>query len=116
MTWGTSPEDVCAGDRQCARSRICVEDDGKRHVHDSVRSNTWTSPPGTPMTDMRIDKAFIGSCTNGRIEDIRAAAKAIAKGRKVAGHVHAMVVPGSGMVKDQAEARGPGPGPGRGRL
>jgi 3-isopropylmalate/(R)-2-methylmalate dehydratase large subunit len=61
--------------------------------------------PGTAMTDVAIDKAFIGSCTNGRIEDIRAAA-VIAKGRKVADGIHALVVPGSGLVKHQAEEEG----------
>ena len=61
--------------------------------------------PGTRMSDIRIDKVFIGSCTNGRIEDLRAAAE-IARGRKVAANVSAMVVPGSGLVKKQAEAEG----------
>ena len=60
---------------------------------------------GTPLTEVKIDRVFIGSCTNGRIEDLRAAA-GVAKGRKVAGHVGAMVVPGSGPVKLQAEAEG----------
>ena len=55
--------------------------------------------------DLKIDRVFIGSCTNGRIEDFRAAAK-VAEGRKVADHVSAMVVPGSGLVKAQAEAEG----------
>ena len=61
--------------------------------------------PGINLTDVAIDKVFIGSCTNSRIEDLRAAA-AIAKGRKVAPGVVAMVVPGSGPVKAQAEAEG----------
>ena len=61
--------------------------------------------PKTRITDIRIDKVFIGSCTNSRIEDLRAAA-AIARGRRVAGHVKAMVVPGSGLVKEQAEREG----------
>ncbi|MED0678313.1 3-isopropylmalate dehydratase large subunit [Aneurinibacillus thermoaerophilus] len=61
--------------------------------------------PHTPMTKIQIDRVFIGSCTNGRIEDLRAAAK-IANGYKVAPHVQAMVVPGSGMVKEQAEKEG----------
>jgi 3-isopropylmalate/(R)-2-methylmalate dehydratase large subunit len=60
---------------------------------------------GEKMTDITIDRVFIGSCTNGRIEDLRAAAK-IAEGRKVSSHVNAMVVPGSGLVKEQAEAEG----------
>jgi len=61
--------------------------------------------PGTPITDIRIDRVFIGSCTNSRIEDLRAAASVV-KGKKVAPHVHAMVVPGSQQVKRQAEAEG----------
>ena len=61
--------------------------------------------PGTRIADIRIDKVFIGSCTNGRIEDLRAAAR-IARGRKVAAHVQALVVPGSGLVKEQAEQEG----------
>ncbi|HEX4891206.1 MAG TPA: aconitase family protein, partial [Alphaproteobacteria bacterium] len=60
---------------------------------------------GTKLTDIKIDRVFIGSCTNGRIEDLRAAAR-IAKGRKVAALVGAMVVPGSGLVKEQAEREG----------
>ena len=61
--------------------------------------------PGTPLAEIKVDRVFIGSCTNGRIEDLRAAA-AIANGRKVASHVGALVVPGSGLVKQQAEAEG----------
>jgi 3-isopropylmalate/(R)-2-methylmalate dehydratase large subunit len=61
--------------------------------------------PGTRMTDIPVDKVFIGSCTNSRIEDLRAAA-AVAKGRKVAPGVTALVVPGSGLVKRQAEEEG----------
>ena len=61
--------------------------------------------PGTPMTELKVDRVFIGSCTNGRIEDLRAAA-AVAKGYKVAPHVNAIVVPGSGRVKMQAEKEG----------
>jgi 3-isopropylmalate/(R)-2-methylmalate dehydratase large subunit len=61
--------------------------------------------PGTRITDIAIDRVFLGSCTNGRIEDLRAAA-AVLKGKKVAATVSAMVVPGSGLVKEQAEAEG----------
>ena len=61
--------------------------------------------PGTPITEIGVDRVFIGSCTNGRIEDLRAAAAVIGD-RKVASTVSAMVVPGSGLVKDQAEAEG----------
>ena len=60
---------------------------------------------GTKMQDVSVDKVFIGSCTNGRIEDLRAVA-AVAEGRTVSDSVHAMVVPGSGLVKEQAEAEG----------
>src|SRR6185437_10582003 len=66
--------------------------------------------PGMSLREVRIDRAFIGSCTNGRIEDLREAAKIVEhelkKGRKVASHVDAMVVPGSGLVKEQAESEG----------
>ncbi|MEJ9233127.1 3-isopropylmalate dehydratase large subunit [Peribacillus butanolivorans] len=61
--------------------------------------------PGTPITDIKIDRAFIGSCTNGRIEDLRAAAQVV-KGYKVVSHVNAMIVPGSQTVKKQAEQEG----------
>jgi 3-isopropylmalate/(R)-2-methylmalate dehydratase large subunit len=61
--------------------------------------------PGTPIQEIRLDRVFIGSCTNSRIEDLRAAAE-IVRGRKVAPHVRAMVVPGSGLVKHQAEEEG----------
>ena len=65
--------------------------------------------PNTPITDIRIDKVFIGSCTNSRIEDLRAAA-AVVRGRRVADNVKlAMVVPGSGLVKAQAESGRPRP-------
>jgi 3-isopropylmalate/(R)-2-methylmalate dehydratase large subunit len=60
---------------------------------------------GEAITDLKLDRVFIGSCTNARIEDLRAAATAV-NGRKVAGHVSAMVVPGSGLVKQQAEREG----------
>jgi 3-isopropylmalate/(R)-2-methylmalate dehydratase large subunit len=61
--------------------------------------------PNTPLKEVKVDKVFIGSCTNGRIEDLRAASK-IAKDRKVADHVNAIIVPGSGLVKQQAEEEG----------
>jgi 3-isopropylmalate/(R)-2-methylmalate dehydratase large subunit len=60
---------------------------------------------GEKITDIAIDRVFIGSCTNGRIEDLRAAAQVVA-GKTVNGHVAAMIVPGSGLVKEQAEAEG----------
>src|SRR5207247_606955 len=61
--------------------------------------------PGTPLQELNLDRVFIGSCTNARIEDLRAAAR-IAAGQRVARSVHAMVVPGSGLVKAQAEKEG----------
>ncbi|NHX22230.1 aconitase family protein, partial [Escherichia coli] len=61
--------------------------------------------PGTPLSDVAIDTVFIGSCTNGRIEDLRAAA-AILKGKKIKDGMRAMVVPGSGLVRAQAEEEG----------
>ena len=103
ITWGTSPEDVVqitgmVPDPASAR------DDNKRQA--MLRSLDYMGlKPGTKMVDVAIDKVFIGSCTNGRIEDMRAVA-VVAKGRKVAGNVQAMVVPGSGLVKQQAEAEG----------
>ncbi len=103
LTWGTSPEDIVpisgvVPDPSTAR------DDNKRKAME--RSFEYMDlKPGTPMTDIKIDKAFVGSCTNSRIEDLRAAA-AIAKGHKVADHVQALIVPGSGLVKEQAEQEG----------
>ena len=76
-----------------------------RGERSSVRCATWTCTPGTPLRDIRIDKVFIGSCTNARIEDLRAAAR-VADGRRVADGVHAIVVPGSAQVKRQAEEEG----------
>jgi 3-isopropylmalate/(R)-2-methylmalate dehydratase large subunit len=103
VTWGTSPEDVApiTGIVPLPES---VADEGKRAA--MRRSYEYMGiQPGQRLQDLKIDRVFIGSCTNGRIEDLRAAA-AIAKGRKVAAHVGAMVVPGSGLVKEQAEREG----------
>jgi 3-isopropylmalate/(R)-2-methylmalate dehydratase large subunit len=61
--------------------------------------------PGTAMKDVKVDRVFIGSCTNGRIEDLREVAKLV-EGKRVAAHVGAMIVPGSGLVKEQAESEG----------
>ncbi len=92
VTWGTSPEDVVAV--------TGLVPDGPARALDYMGLT-----PGQPIAEVRIDRVFIGSCTNSRIEDLRAAA-AIAKGRKVAPGVAAMVVPGSGLVREQAEAEG----------
>jgi 3-isopropylmalate/(R)-2-methylmalate dehydratase large subunit len=103
VTWGTSPEDVVPVTASVPDPESAADDSKRLSMARSLEYMDLIA--GTPMTELRIDKAFIGSCTNGRIEDIRAAA-AIAKGRKVADHVHALVVPGSGLVKEQAEAEG----------
>jgi len=103
VTWGTSPEDVLpiTGSVPSPES---VADEQKRAA--MARSLEYMGlTPGTKLTDVPIQRVFIGSCTNGRIEDLRAAAT-VAKGRKVAKGVQAMVVPGSGLVKHQAEEEG----------
>jgi 3-isopropylmalate/(R)-2-methylmalate dehydratase large subunit len=103
VTWGTSPQDVVAI-TGVVPDPAAASDEGKRAA--IARALAYMGlTPGTKMTDIAIDRVFIGSCTNGRIEDLRAAA-AIASGRKVPANVKAMVVPGSGLVKEQAEAEG----------
>ena len=103
VTWGTSPEDVLPITDVVPNP--ADESDPNRRAK-MERSLTYMGlTPGTPLADIKIDRMFIGSCTNSRIEDMRAAAE-VAKGRKVADHVDAMVVPGSGLVKEQAEQEG----------
>jgi len=104
VTWGTSPEMVTTVDGKVP--------DPDKETNPTKREGYARAlqymalKAGTPITEIKIDKVFIGACTNSRIEDIRAAA-AVAKGRKVAGNVKlAMVVPGSGQVKAQAEQEG----------
>ena len=103
VTWGTSPEDAAPitgcvpdpADAPSAERRDAIE-----------RALAYMDlKPGTRLTDVPVDRVFVGSCTNGRIEDLRSAA-AVAAGRKVAAGVEAWVVPGSGLVKAQAEAEG----------
>ena len=103
LTWGTSPEDVVAITGMVPDPDQ-IADEGKR---DQVRRalDYMGLTPGTLMTDIKIDRVFIGSCTNGRIEDLREVAR-IAEGKKVNANVSAMIVPGSGLVKEQAEAEG----------
>jgi 3-isopropylmalate/(R)-2-methylmalate dehydratase large subunit len=103
VTWGTSPEDVLPITGHVP-DPITVADATKRAAMERAL-NYMGLQAGMPLMDVKIDKVFIGSCTNGRIEDLRAAA-VVAKGRKVAAHVHAMIVPGSGLVKQQAEREG----------
>ncbi|HEY1329026.1 MAG TPA: 3-isopropylmalate dehydratase large subunit [Casimicrobiaceae bacterium] len=104
VTWGTSPEMVVSiEDRVPDPDR---ERDATRREGIARALDYMGLAPNTAMTDIRIDKVFIGSCTNARIEDLREAAS-IARGRHVAGNVKlAMVVPGSGLVKAQAESEG----------
>jgi 3-isopropylmalate/(R)-2-methylmalate dehydratase large subunit len=103
VTWGTSPQDVLPI-TGVVPNPASEADEGKRAAIE--RSLKYMGlQPGTKLQDVKVDRVFIGSCTNARIEDLRAAAK-IAEGKKVAGHVKAMVVPGSGLVKHQAEEEG----------
>ncbi|WP_134500873.1 3-isopropylmalate dehydratase large subunit [Microvirga pakistanensis] len=103
VTWGTSPEDVIsvAG---VVPNPDDIQDENKR-------LSKWRAleymglTPGTKITDITLDRVFIGSCTNGRIEDLRAVAKVV-EGKRVHERVNAMIVPGSGIVKMQAEAEG----------
>ncbi len=103
VTWGTSPEDVVSIDGRVP-DPASIEDAERRAMVER-KLDYMGLAPNQKMTDITIDRVFIGSCTNGRIEDLRAAA-AIAKGKKVDARVSAMVVPGSGLVKQQAEAEG----------
>ncbi len=103
VSWGSSPEDVVS-----VQGIVPNPDD----IQDETkRASKWRAldymglKPGTKITDIAIDRVFIGSCTNGRIEDLRAVAKVV-EGKKVASTVSAMIVPGSGLVKEQAEAEG----------
>ena len=103
VTWGTSPENVSPITGNVPDPKL-IEDD---HARDSAYEalSYMNLEPGQAIKDINIDRVFIGSCTNSRIEDMRAAAK-VAKGRKVSNGVSAMVVPGSGLVKAQAEKEG----------
>jgi 3-isopropylmalate/(R)-2-methylmalate dehydratase large subunit len=103
VTWGTNPGMVAAVDGVVPDPADC-EDSEEREALERALSYMDLAP-GTPLVDVHIDKVFIGSCTNARIEDIRVAARVVA-GRKVADGVTAIVVPGSAQVKRQAEAEG----------
>ncbi|WP_203076717.1 3-isopropylmalate dehydratase large subunit [Falsiroseomonas ponticola] len=103
MTWGTSPEDVLPVTGSVPNPADYADEARRAQVQRMIDYMGLT--PGQKLTDLKVDVVFVGSCTNSRIEDIRAAA-AIAKGRKVASHVRALVVPGSGLVKEAAEAEG----------
>ena len=102
VTWGTSPQDVLPIDGAVPDPAEMDED---RRLAAERSLEYMGLKPGTVLKDIKIDQVFIGSCTNGRIEDLRQAAT-VAAGRKVAAHVGAMIVPGSGLVKAQAEEEG----------
>ncbi|WP_372839945.1 3-isopropylmalate dehydratase large subunit [Phaeovulum sp.] len=102
VTWGTSPEDVLP----ITGTVPAATDFSGGKVEAAERSLAYMDlTPGMKLTDIKIDTVFIGSCTNGRIEDLRAAA-AILKGKKIKPGLRAMVVPGSGLVRAQAEEEG----------
>ena len=103
VTWGTSPEDALPVTG--AVPDPAAEPDPRKRERMERALRYMDLAPGTPLTSIPVDKVFIGSCTNARIEDLRLAA-AVARGRKVAPGITAMVVPGSGLVKRQAEEEG----------
>ncbi|WP_111732454.1 3-isopropylmalate dehydratase large subunit [Roseovarius amoyensis] len=102
VTWGTSPEDVLP-----ITDRVPAPEDFDGGKVEAVRRSLeyMELAPGTPLSEIEIDTVFIGSCTNGRIEDLRAAAE-ILRGKKIKEGLRAMVVPGSGLVRAQAEEEG----------
>ena len=103
VTWGTSPQDVAPITARVP-DPANISDEGRQAAMRRALDYMGLVP-GTPLTEVAIDRVFLGSCTNGRIEDLRAAAGILA-GKKVAPSVRAMVVPGSGLVKNQAEEEG----------
>jgi 3-isopropylmalate/(R)-2-methylmalate dehydratase large subunit len=103
VTWGTSPQDVAPIDGKVPNPKNETDIDKRNSIDRSLQY--MGLKPDIALKDIKIDTVFIGSCTNGRIEDLREAAQ-ILKNKKKAAHVHAMVVPGSGLVKEQAEQEG----------
>jgi 3-isopropylmalate/(R)-2-methylmalate dehydratase large subunit len=103
VTWGSSPEDVVSV-TGVVPDPDEIADENKRNSKKRALDYMGLTP-GTKITDIALDRVFIGSCTNGRIEDLRAVAKVV-EGRTVSERVDAMIVPGSGLVKAQAEAEG----------
>jgi 3-isopropylmalate/(R)-2-methylmalate dehydratase large subunit len=104
VSWGTSPEMVCGVDDQVPNPEVMqdpIQAESAAHALKYMDLH-----PGQKITDIQVDRVFIGSCTNARIEDLRAAAAAIKGGRKADNVKEALVVPGSGLVKAQAEAEG----------
>jgi 3-isopropylmalate/(R)-2-methylmalate dehydratase large subunit len=103
VTWGTSPEDVISI-TGVVPNPDDIADENKRAS--KIRALQYIGlAPGTKITDIKLDRVFIGSCTNGRIEDLREVAR-IVNGKSVNANLNAMIVPGSGLVKEQAEAEG----------
>jgi 3-isopropylmalate/(R)-2-methylmalate dehydratase large subunit len=103
VTWGTNPGQVASINGAVPHPDDLADATERKALVQAL--HYMDLKPGTPIKDIKIDRAFIGSCTNGRIEDLRAAA-AVVRGHKAAATVKAMVVPGSGLVKKQAEAEG----------
>ena len=103
VTWGTSPENVTTIDGKVPDPAEIADPDKRRAIERALAYMGLTA--GTRIKDISVERVFLGSCTNGRIEDLRAAAKIVA-GKTVHDGVTAMVVPGSGLVKEQAEAEG----------
>jgi 3-isopropylmalate/(R)-2-methylmalate dehydratase large subunit len=103
VTWGTSPEQVVSIAGHVPRLAD-IADEGKRRAAERSLGYMGLSG-GEKVTDIKLDRVFIGSCTNGRIEDLREVARVV-DGKSVNANVAAMIVPGSGLVKEQAEAEG----------
>ena len=103
VTWGTSPEDVAPVTGRVPDPDAASDDSKRRAIERALDYMGLT--PGMALQDVKIDTVFIGSCTNGRIEDLRDVATLV-EGQKVADGVRALIVPGSGLVKEQAEAEG----------
>jgi 3-isopropylmalate/(R)-2-methylmalate dehydratase large subunit len=103
VTWGTSPENVVPITGHVPDP--AAETDPQRRIAMERMLDYMGLKAGMAMQDVKVDRIFIGSCTNGRIEDFREVAKVV-KGKRVASHVSAMIVPGSGLVKEQAESEG----------
>jgi 3-isopropylmalate/(R)-2-methylmalate dehydratase large subunit len=103
VTWGTSPEDVITVTGKVPVPSEIADENKRRAAERSLAYMGLSG--GEKITDIALDRVFIGSCTNGRIEDLREVAKVVA-GKQVNANVRAMIVPGSGLVKAQAEAEG----------
>ncbi|MGH7192430.1 MAG: aconitase family protein, partial [Candidatus Saccharimonadales bacterium] len=103
VTWGTNPAQVAPVNARVPDPAHFNDDNDRKSAARALEYMALT--PGTPLAELPLDRVFIGSCTNSRIEDLRAAA-AVVRGYHVSDRVHAMVVPGSGQVKEQAEREG----------